>query len=84
MEADGQKKAELTLAEELQGRGWNAQNLQQLRNADPEKLKIAARLIPQPSCPSNGRASESTSSITDAGVRAMNSAFRTFQSRLFI
>jgi putative transposase len=40
----GQKKAELILAEELQGRGWNAQNLQQLRKADPEKLKIAARL----------------------------------------
>ena len=32
------------LAEELQGRGWNAQNLQQLPKADPEKLKIAARL----------------------------------------
>src|SRR5437762_2339180 len=27
----GQKKAELILAEEMQGRGWNAQNLQQLR-----------------------------------------------------
>ena len=40
----GQKKAELILAEEMQGRGWNAQNLQQLRKADPEKLKIAARL----------------------------------------
>ena len=40
----GQKKAELILAEELQDRGWNAQNLQQLRKADPEKLKIAARL----------------------------------------
>jgi hypothetical protein len=26
-------------------RGWNAQNLQRLRKADPEKLKIAARLL---------------------------------------
>ena len=31
----------------MQGRGWNAQNLQQLRKADPEKLKIAARLRAQ-------------------------------------
>jgi REP-associated tyrosine transposase len=40
----GQKKAELILAEEMHGRGWKAQSLQRLRMADPEKLKIAARL----------------------------------------
>jgi len=39
-----QKKAERILAEELRCRGWDAQRLDRLRKADPEKLKIAARL----------------------------------------
>jgi REP element-mobilizing transposase RayT len=39
-----QKKAERILAEELQRHGWSVQDLQQLRKADPEKLKIAGRL----------------------------------------
>jgi hypothetical protein len=39
-----QKKAERILAQELQRRGWNVQDLEQRRKADPEKLKIARRL----------------------------------------
>jgi putative transposase len=39
-----EKKAERILAEELGRRGWTAQALEQLRKADPEKLKIARRL----------------------------------------
>ncbi|HXP59569.1 MAG TPA: hypothetical protein VN829_03705 [Dongiaceae bacterium] len=38
------KKAERILAEELQRRGWGVQRLEHLRKADPEKLRIAARL----------------------------------------
>ena len=38
------KKAERILAEELQRRGWDVQRLDHLRKADPEKVKIAARL----------------------------------------
>ena len=38
------KKAERILAGELQRRGWRVQRLEHLRKADPEKLKIAARL----------------------------------------
>jgi len=38
------KKAERILAEELQRGGWDFQRLEHVRKADPEKLKIAARL----------------------------------------
>ena len=39
-----EKKAERILSEELNGRGWQAQQLCELPKADPEKLKIAERL----------------------------------------
>jgi hypothetical protein len=39
-----EQKAQRILAEELGRRGWDARHLAQLRKADPEKLKIAARL----------------------------------------
>jgi hypothetical protein len=39
-----EKKAERILAEELQRREWDFHDLEQLRKADPEKLKIARRL----------------------------------------
>jgi hypothetical protein len=39
-----EKKAERILSEELNGRGWQAQQLGELPKADPEKLKIAQRL----------------------------------------
>jgi hypothetical protein len=32
------------MVEELQRRGWGVQRLEPLRRADPEKLKVAARL----------------------------------------
>ena len=38
------KKAGRILAEELQRRGWDVQRLDHLRKANPEKLRIAARL----------------------------------------
>ncbi len=39
-----EKKAERILAEELNRRGWDDQQLAQRRKADPEKLQIARRL----------------------------------------
>jgi hypothetical protein len=39
-----EKKAERILSEELNGRGWEAQQLCGTRKADSEKLKIAQRL----------------------------------------
>jgi putative transposase len=39
-----EKKAERILAEELHRRGWDRAQLAQLPKADPEKLRIAARL----------------------------------------
>ena len=44
-----EKKAECILTEELARRGWEPQRLEQLRKADPEKLKIAGRLRAQTS-----------------------------------
>jgi putative transposase len=42
-----EKKAEGILAEELERRGWDLTQLDQLPKADPEKLKIAGRLRAQ-------------------------------------
>jgi hypothetical protein len=39
-----EKKASGILAEELNRRGWNPEQLEHLRKADPDKLKIAKRL----------------------------------------